>query len=255
MDLAAPSPPPLDEATDGSCVDATGDDDGVGSCAQRAQGGGVSSAGSIGAPASAQWALTSSEDLQFACYQSGGFYRRHSDGQNASRRVLTAIYYPNVHWAPAHGGQLRLYGDARYSPSGVTWPVDVEPRADRLLIFDSRIEHEVLTLSASGTKKKKKKKGGGKARAETPPRCAVTQWFQDLAPPLVRSSLAATTDEHGDDQHDAKPQKPKPQKPKPKDDWDEDDEDDAAEDSKDAFTQNRRGTTPLAWSAKLSRSG
>ena len=59
--------------------------------------------------ASPAWALTHAEDLQFACYHPGGYYRRHSDAQNASRRVLTAIYYPNGAWRPSDGGRLRLY--------------------------------------------------------------------------------------------------------------------------------------------------
>ena len=42
------------------------------------------------------WALTTAEDLQFACYTGGGFYRRHSDAQNATRRRLTAVYYPDT---------------------------------------------------------------------------------------------------------------------------------------------------------------
>jgi len=46
--------------------------------------------GAVGVAAGAaagSWALASHEDVQLACYEGGGFYRRHSDAQNLSRRV------------------------------------------------------------------------------------------------------------------------------------------------------------------------
>ena len=51
-------------------------------------------------------------------------------------------------------------------------PVDIEPLADRLVLFRSQIEHEVREIADA---------------PQTPPRCAVTQWFQDLAPPALAS--------------------------------------------------------------------
>ena len=164
--------------------------------------------GEEGASAGASsWALTHAEDLQFACYRPEGFYRRHSDAQHASRRVLTAIYYVNTGWLPAHGGKLRLH-----LPGGATH--DVEPRADRLLLFDSRLEHEVLPMAADAAKgaKRRTSRGGQQLQSEEergaegqlqseeergaegqPPRCAVTQWFQDLAPPLLATVPALGT--------------------------------------------------------------
>ena len=112
-----------------------------------------------------------------------GFYRRHSDAQNSSRRVLTAIYYVNPSWSAADGGQLRLW-----LPSGAE--LDIEPIADRLVLFSSHIEHEVLPLG--GAEALSDSAGGDSARLphhERPPRCAVTQWFQDLAPPYITSGL------------------------------------------------------------------
>ena len=136
------------------------------------------------------WSLVHAEDLQFACYRPGGYYRRHSDAQNASRRVLTAIYYLNEGWEPADGGMLRLY-----APSSGVESLDIEPLADRLVVFDSRIEHEVMTLSQeTATAKRKSKKKAKHAAAKLPaPRCAATQWLQDFAPPLMRSGLADQT--------------------------------------------------------------
>jgi len=91
-------------------------------------------------------------DLQLACYPGGGArYARHADAfPGQSNRRLTAIYYVNPDWEPAHGGLLRLY------PKG--GPVDVAPRLDTLVVFLSeRLEHEVLPAHA--------------------PRLALTAWF------------------------------------------------------------------------------
>lgn len=80
-------------------------------------------------------------DLQLAHYAPGTHYQRHRDAfPGDDNRRLTAIVYLNPGWRPEHGGQLRLY-----TPE----PVDVEPLADRLVVFLSeRLEHEVLTSHA-----------------------------------------------------------------------------------------------------------
>jgi SM-20-related protein len=91
-------------------------------------------------------------DLQLAWYPGeGARYARHFDAfPGQSNRRVTAIYYVNPDWVPAHGGLLRLY------PEG--GPVDVEPTLDRLVVFLSeRIEHEVLPAHG--------------------PRLALTAWF------------------------------------------------------------------------------
>jgi SM-20-related protein len=80
--------------------------------------------------------------VQVACYPGGGArYVRHLDAfkGGASRRI-TAIYYINPAWTPAAGGCLRLF-----VPQGTEDHIDVEPLADRLLVFQSRlVEHAVL---------------------------------------------------------------------------------------------------------------
>lgn len=127
------------------------------------------------------WALVHAEDLQFACYRAGGYYRRHSDAEHSSRRRLTAIYYVNPEWQQSDGGVLRLH-----HPTGSA--ADIAPLLDRMVLFDSRIEHEVLAMSKTS---KASKKSGAKryqGRRQPAPRCAITQWFQDMAPPLVQSS-------------------------------------------------------------------
>ena len=97
--------------------------------------------------------------MQFACYGKGSYYRRHSDAQNASRRVLTAIYYVDTGWTPEAGGQLVIR-----LPAGGN--ATIAPQADRLLLFRSSLEHEVREVQPGH-----------------PPRCAVTQWLQDLFVP------------------------------------------------------------------------
>ena len=129
------------------------------------------------------WALTRVEDLQFACYLPGGFYKAHSDAQEVqSRRLLTAIYYLNRDWRAADGGRLRLHDRL-----GET--IDIDPVADRVVLFDSRLEHEVLPVNRLSATQANRRGGKAKPKGrEPPPRCAVTQWFQDLAPPLLESA-------------------------------------------------------------------
>ena len=53
---------------------------------------GAAAGAAAAAAAAGSWALASHEDVQLACYEGGGFYRKHSDAQHLSRRVLTALY-------------------------------------------------------------------------------------------------------------------------------------------------------------------
>jgi len=73
-------------------------------------------------------------------------YTRHYDNANGNGRRVTAIYYVNAGWKRAHGGQLRLYTAAAPGEASPTRFVDVEPIADRLVLFfsDMRTLHEVL---------------------------------------------------------------------------------------------------------------
>src|SRR5690606_10962536 len=97
-------------------------------------------------------------EVQIARYAGGGVgYVRHLDAfPGPPNRVVTAIYYLNEGWEPAHGGALRLFledGTMR----------DVAPRLDRLLVFRSaRVEHEVLPVWAE--------------------RLAITAWFYCTEP-------------------------------------------------------------------------
>jgi hypothetical protein len=74
----------------------------------------------------------------------GARYTKHYDNANANGRRLTAIYYPNADWKRSYGGALRLY----QTMDEDSVHVDVEPIADRLVLFysDTRCLHEVLPV-------------------------------------------------------------------------------------------------------------
>jgi len=99
------------------------------------------------------------EPPMMAVYPGGGArYVRHFDGLDGpksglmQRRVCTLILYLNPFWCEDHGGQLRLYPDARVETSSAPLPpkdeavVDIEPLHGRLLAFlcEGRNAHEVL---------------------------------------------------------------------------------------------------------------
>lgn len=97
-------------------------------------------------------------ECQAACYPGGGArYARHRDAfEGVPGRRITAIWYANPDWEPAHGGQLRIYGDTER---------DIEPLLDRLLLFRSDLVlHEVMPAWEH--------------------RWAVTAWFGDREPPV-----------------------------------------------------------------------
>ena len=84
------------------------------------------------------------DDCNFMCavYPGGGArYVKHRDAlPYKAGRKLTLIYYLNTNWRPGHGGELHIWPNDHES----TMPVLVEPVADRLVIFVSSLEHEVL---------------------------------------------------------------------------------------------------------------
>ena len=90
-------------------------------------------------------------DVQVARYEAGAAYAPHRDAfRGGPSRRVTAIWYLNDAWVPAHGGLLRLHLDGG--------ALDVEPTLDCLVVFLSeKIEHEVLPALA--------------------PRLALTAWY------------------------------------------------------------------------------
>lgn len=92
----------------------------------------------VGVPVDSSETRLGTVTLQLAAFPPQRRYTRHVDAfPGGPNRLLTLIYYLNPQWQPSHGGQLRLF-----LPEG---PCDVNPVADRLLVFFSpSVEHEVL---------------------------------------------------------------------------------------------------------------
>lgn len=75
-------------------------------------------------------------------YPVGTHYERHTDTfQNDESRVISSVCYLNLSWEPADGGELLIFPEAGD-------PVRLAPRAGRLALFESHLEHQVLTCHA-----------------------------------------------------------------------------------------------------------
>ncbi|KJH53442.1 oxidoreductase, 2OG-Fe(II) oxygenase family protein [Dictyocaulus viviparus] len=86
----------------------------------------------------------------------GTRYVKHVDNPVKDGRCITVIYYCNEDWDNiTHGGTLRLY------PESSVIPLDIDPKADRLVFFwsDRRNPHEVMPVFR--------------------PRFAITIWYMD----------------------------------------------------------------------------
>ena len=95
-------------------------------------------------PLGASWPASGlAHDPQGALLSVSGFngtrYALHTDSGARATRKLTLIYYPRFEppWRPGDGGELRVLladGSQRL----------LAPRADRLVLFESGLQHEVL---------------------------------------------------------------------------------------------------------------
>lgn len=79
-------------------------------------------------------------EAHFAVYQLGNFYKKHVDqfATTLDRRI-SCVYYLNENWQPEHGGELKLYSLDEKTHTMI------EPRANRLVCFNSNLPHEVCT--------------------------------------------------------------------------------------------------------------
>lgn len=87
-------------------------------------------------------------------YPGGGtHYVRHRDSAPSeyAGRKLTALYYMNPRWKPAQGGKLRLWKSLKLlndegfeSEADDGDFIDIEPVLDRLVLFRSYMEHQVM---------------------------------------------------------------------------------------------------------------
>jgi len=85
--------------------------------------------------------------VQLAKYDHGARYVRHADCNHESKRVVTLVYYLNPGWRIQDEGRLRMY----YSDwtSFAEAHCDVAPVLNRLVVFPSDVEHEVLVSQAT----------------------------------------------------------------------------------------------------------
>ena len=77
-------------------------------------------------------------EFHLAMYPETTFYKRHRDAfRHTDARKISMVMYLNRAWQQGDGGELAIYTDA------VTHII--EPLAGTLVIFESGLEHEVLT--------------------------------------------------------------------------------------------------------------
>lgn len=103
--------------------------------------------------------------VQLAAYPGTGEggYVRHSDVGASSERLVTALFYLNPGWSARNGGQLRVFLPQLDGPQDELSVADVLPVADRLVLFRSDVEHQVLPCRGAE-------------------RWAVTCWFHGTKP-------------------------------------------------------------------------
>lgn len=76
-------------------------------------------------------------EAHYACYPPGFGYKWHSDNPvGRDERVVSAVFYLNDEWGDADGGQLSII-DSHNQPHQLL------PKANRLVIFDSNLQHQV----------------------------------------------------------------------------------------------------------------
>ena len=76
-------------------------------------------------------------EAHYACYPPGFGYKWHSDNPvGRDERVVSAVFYLNDEWEDADGGQLSII-DSHNQPHQLL------PKANRLVIFDSNLQHQV----------------------------------------------------------------------------------------------------------------
>lgn len=76
-------------------------------------------------------------EAHYACYPAGFGYQWHSDNPaGRDERVISAVFYLNDDWETTDGGALELIDKHNV-------PHQVMPVANRLVIFDSDLQHQV----------------------------------------------------------------------------------------------------------------
>lgn len=107
--------------------------------------------------------LRESAEMQLVRYEAGGAYRTHVDdhpslrigasGRTDIRRSLSILLYlTSPDWQPAaDGGALRVYHTRDAQQASPAARIDVQALPGTLVVFDSRVPHEVLTTRRERT--------------------------------------------------------------------------------------------------------
>jgi len=92
-------------------------------------------------------------EFSFAWYGDGGYFKTHVDTveQIDRVRVLSCIYYFAETPRRFNGGELRLYGFPDPFRRSARQIVDVAPDTDKLVVFPSWLDHEVLPVHLPST--------------------------------------------------------------------------------------------------------
>ncbi|MEM9302141.1 MAG: 2OG-Fe(II) oxygenase [Pseudomonadota bacterium] len=96
-------------------------------------------------------------ESQLTATNNAGYYRQHEDvgrgGAQETSRALSCIYYFFAEPKPFLGGSLKLF-DTLVHPNGQRGPaessVELEPRANRLIVFESDTFHELMPVRCPG---------------------------------------------------------------------------------------------------------
>jgi [Skp1-protein]-hydroxyproline N-acetylglucosaminyltransferase len=80
--------------------------------------------------------------VQLARYGRGARYVRHADCGAESRRVVTVCFYLNPAWLAEHAGELRVFYVDPMTLKETHF--DIAPSLNRMVVFPSNLEHEVL---------------------------------------------------------------------------------------------------------------
>ncbi|MEM9247032.1 MAG: 2OG-Fe(II) oxygenase, partial [Cyanobacteria bacterium P01_F01_bin.153] len=100
--------------------------------------------------------LVSEVEMQMTAHNDGCFYKIHNDSGSpeTETRVLTYVYYFHQEPKTYSGGALRIYETDLLGPA--TEPsekfIDVVPDNNTVVLFDSRIKHEVREVSCPSRK-------------------------------------------------------------------------------------------------------
>ncbi|MEM1426093.1 MAG: 2OG-Fe(II) oxygenase [Cyanobacteria bacterium P01_H01_bin.130] len=97
--------------------------------------------------------LVSQVEMQMTAHGDGCFYKIHNDSGSAdtASRVLTYVYYFHREPKTYSGGALRIYETDIHGPATEPSELfeDVIPENNSIVLFDSRVKHEVLPVACA----------------------------------------------------------------------------------------------------------